>query len=403
MGQGLLPEHFYGQEQALREEVNLRLRMSPCPWWGLGTLQWDGFQLLKGILSIQEMTLILPSGTMIDVPGNTGPALLNLKTVGATRASIYVHLQGGFDVVRVDTGDSAEEGVERVVQKIELSSIPSSATGVQSFKLAEFECGLDAAWSLSPAYIPPSLQVGPSPFFSPALERMSAVVRMFQQLLMVEIEENHLAHESQATAKQCLHGVFTFQAMLVDLQNEIHHHPYDVYRALRTLYIDVCIFSGTQPTELGRPYAHEDIAGSFKGMLDEIERLLKVGRAEIPYVEFVRREGLYICDVEKKSIRRARDVFFLIQKPQVAVDIDVSRVKLASAARIHMVHERALGGIPFQAIKKPPFQHGLSSTVDFYSVTPGQEWDYAVRDGKVALFAAPQLEGTRLYLYWRLE
>jgi len=31
MGQALLPEHFYAQEQALREEVSLRLRMSPVP------------------------------------------------------------------------------------------------------------------------------------------------------------------------------------------------------------------------------------------------------------------------------------------------------------------------------------------------------------------------------------
>jgi len=40
--------------------------------------------------------------------------------------------------------------------------------------------------------------------------------------------------------------------------------------------------------------------------------------------------------------------------------------------------------------------------VEFYSVTPGQEWDHAVRDGQVVLFANPQLAGTRLYLYGRL-
>src|SRR5262249_32093420 len=82
--------------------------------------------------------------------------------------------------------------------------------------------------------------------------------------------------------------------------------------------------------------------------------------------------------------------------------LDVARVKLASESRIHMVHEHALMGIPFTPIEKPPFQHGLSSSVDFFAITSGPEWDYAVRDGKVVLFASPQLEGTRIYLYCRV-
>jgi type VI secretion system protein ImpJ len=401
MGQALLPEHFYAQEQSLREEVSLRLRMSPVPVWGLGTLQWDGFQLLKGIISITEMTLILPSGTMVDIPGNTAPAILNLKDVGATKASIYVHLQSGFDIVHVEAGDLAEE-VERVVQKIELSSNPTSTTGVQSFKLAEFLGGPDGTWSLHPDYLPPSLQVGPSPFFDGYLERMGAVLRTFQQLLMSEIQSNHLSGDSQATARQCLQGVYAFQALLGDLKNEVHLHPYDVFNALRGLYIDVCIFGGAQPAELSRPYVHDDIASGWKALLEEMERLLKVGRQGIPYVEFTRKEGLYVCEINA-NLKRARDVYLLIQKPQVSMRLDVTRVKLASESRIHTVHEHALRGIPFTQLEKPPFHHGLSSSVEFYSVTPGQEWDYAIRDGKVVLFAAPQLEGTRLYLYWRTD
>jgi len=50
---------------------------------------------------------------------------------------------------------------------------------------------------------------------------------------------------------------------------------------------------------------------------------------------------------------------------------------------------------------RPPFHHGLSASVEFYSVQPGQEWDHAIRDGQVILFASPQLAGTRLYLYGR--
>lgn len=409
MGQALLPEHFIAQEQSLREEVYLRFRLSAAPSWGLGSLQWDGFQLLKGIVSIQEMTLVMPSGMLVDIPGNTAPAVLNLKTVGATKAAVYVHLQSASEVVHVETSEIAAEGIERILQKVDISTNPSSATSMQSFKLAEFLCGADGVWSLDLDYLPPSLQVGVTPLFDRYVERMTAVQRTFQQQLMTEVQENHLSGDSQATARQCLRGVYAFEAMLVDLKTEVHHHPYDVYRALRDIYIDVCVWSGTNPG-WARPdtnkdhwaYRHEDLAASFTEMLDEAARLLNVGRQEIPYVEFTRQEGLYVCSLDKK-IKRARDVYFLIQKPQVSARIDVSRVKLAGPSRIQVVHDHALRGIPFTSLEKPPFHHGLSSSVEFYSITPGQEWDHAIRDGQVVLFAGPQLAGTRLYLYGRFD
>ena len=48
MGQALMPEHFYAQEDALREEVALRLRMGSTPGWGIGSLGWNEALLQKG-------------------------------------------------------------------------------------------------------------------------------------------------------------------------------------------------------------------------------------------------------------------------------------------------------------------------------------------------------------------
>ncbi|HVZ37360.1 MAG TPA: type VI secretion system baseplate subunit TssK, partial [Polyangiaceae bacterium] len=100
-------------------------------------------------------------------------------------------------------------------------------------------------------------------------------------------------------------------------------------------------------------------------------------------------------------LRRAKDVYFLVQKPSVSAQLDLRRVKLASESRIQAVHQRALRGIPFERLDSPPFVHGLASTVEFYALRPGEEWDYAVSEGKLVLFEAPQLQGCRLYLYWR--
>ena len=65
--------------------------------------------------------------------------------------------------------------------------------------------------------LPPSLQVGVTPVFDRYIERMTAVQRSFQQQLMSEVQSNHLSGDSQATARQCLRGIYAFEAMLNDL------------------------------------------------------------------------------------------------------------------------------------------------------------------------------------------
>ncbi|HET9953277.1 MAG TPA: hypothetical protein VFQ61_02170, partial [Polyangiaceae bacterium] len=133
-----------------------------------------------------------------------------------------------------------------------------------------------------------------------------------------------------------------------------------------------------------------------------IELLLERGRPEVPYVEFARKEGLLYCDIDK-NVKRAKHVFLLIQKPSVAAKVELSRTKLSSPSRLHAVHERSLTGIPISRIERPPFAQSLSSAVEIYGLSYGQEWDFAVSEGRVVMFDSPVLDGCRVYLYSRVE
>jgi len=400
MGQALLPEHFYAQEQGLREEFSLRFRTQRLPAWGLGSLQWDSFQLLKGIVSIQEMTLVLQSGTLIDIPGNTAPAHLNLNAAGVSRAPVFVHLESGYDVVSAGRGDELEEGIERIVQRISLSTDPYSETAAEVFKLAELECGPDGLWGVSSGYVPPLLQVETSPFMATRVETMKGLVRTLRQVLGNEIRDNYLSAEGLTSAKQCLRGLFEFQALLQDLEHGVHHHPYELFAALRSLYIDVCVYRDVTPSEIERGYSHSDLAGCFSALLDRVAELAESEGRRLPYREFTRKEGMLVCELDAE-MRRARDIFLLIQKPAVSATVDFGRIKLASESRLHVVYEKALRGIPISRMEKPPFHHGLAPTVEFHSISPGVEWDHAVREGRVVMFDGPHLDGCRCYLYWR--
>jgi type VI secretion system protein ImpJ len=402
IGQALLPEHFLAQEESLRDEFRTVVRLTSGPCWGVGALRWDPLELAKGKIKLEELTLLLPSGLLIDVPVNTEPAALDVTSAGST-ASVYLHLQTGFKPVRTaGQGERGEEGIERMVQQIALSTEPSSATSLHAFKLAELRCELDGAWALSAGYVPPLLTVGGNPFFEPARRRVDALVRRLRELLVAEVQQNFLAAEGNAASRIALRGLFGVDALLADLDAGLPLHPYALFSALRALYIDFCVAHDSVPADLNKPYLHDDLAGVFGGLLDRLEAQVSGENRSVPYAEFARRDGLIVGEL-KREVRRARDVFLLVQKPYASTKLDMTRVKLASELRIRQVYERSLKGIPFEHVSNPPFSHGLASTIEFFTVTPGPEWDFAVREGKVVLLDDPDLKGLRFYLYWRDE
>lgn len=402
MGQSLLPEHFYAQETSLRKELYLHLRMLPAPYWGVGSISWDGFQLVNGALSIRELTLILPSGDLIDVPGNSAPPpTFNLAKTGSAKVAVHIHLDSDYEIA-IAGDPSSEDGdnVERIVQRLELSPNPISDTAHQSFKLAEFEKAPDGAWTLSNTYLPPMVRVTHSTFFDATIERMRAISTAFHQVLTEEIKENYLAGESLLASKQALRGLYSFQAFLASMKEEIDYHPFDLHRALMGLYLDVCILREVTPALDKLIYSHEDIGPSFTHLLDALANQVQQSRTAVEYATFVYENQTQVCEIPVAA-KKARKVFWLVQKPRVADKVDVSRVKLASESRVSLVHQLALRGIPWERMESPPFHHPFSAEVEFYQVLLGEEWDHAVREGRIAFFHRAEFDAVRFFLYWR--
>lgn len=400
MGQALLPEHFYAQESGLRQEMHLRLQMGAAPAWGVAQLKWDSFQILEGIVSLQELALVLPSGALVDIPGNTEPASFNLNTTGASKASIYLHLNSGFEVTSEGEGRFGEESIERVVQQITLSSAPYLDTALQSFRLAEFTKDVNGQWNLNANYIPPMLRVGPAPFFEPIIARMRTIGTTFQEVLTSEIQQNYLGGESQLAAKQCLRALFGYINVMANVGKEIQPHPYELFRVLHNFYLDVCVYRDCHPKELAAEYRHDELGATFGELLDLLGDQVQLTRSDIPYTAFELKEGMRVCKLADGA-RRAKDIYWLIQRSQVSERVDTTGLKLAAPSRTELVHQRALRGIPYSPIDNPPFHHTFSTEVEFYALAPGEEWDHAVREGQIAFFDRPDLKDVRFLIYWR--
>jgi type VI secretion system protein ImpJ len=221
-------------------------------------------------------------------------------------------------------------------------------------------------------------------------------------MLVAELHEDFLMAGGNGAGRGALRGVFGLQALLADMRGGMQVHPYHLFTTVRGAYIDLCVLRDVFPSAIEKAYDHDDLVGAFAVLIERLEEQSHINRKTIPYREFQRKDGLLSCELSAET-KKAKNVFLLIQKGQVTGKLDLKRTKVASESRIRLVYERSLQGIPFQHIENPPFQHNLSSTVEFYAITPGQEWDFAVREGKIVLYDGPELQGSRFYLYWRGE
>jgi type VI secretion system protein ImpJ len=404
MGQALLPEHFRAQESSLREDLALRLRLQPMPFQGVGRLRWDPYQLEKGILRLEELTLLLPDGTLVDIPGNTAqPDSFDLNKTDQFQARVHLHLPQGSqheEVVREPSLTQTGDRLERVVRQVLLST-HESEENAWSFPLVEFQKSPDGPWTLASGFLPELLRVSGSPFFEPLLRRITSVTDRLRNALLEEIRMNHLANKSQLAARECLKGYYNFHALLDNVGKDYHPHPFELFRALHALYIEVCMMREVKPEEAVSRYRHGRQGECFQALLEAMERQVNLARTAVTYLPFARKEGLRVCELPPEA-RQGQRFFLLLQKAGVTSPLDVTGLKLASESRLDVVMRDALPGVPFPRLPTLPFHHPFTAEVEFFELRAGEEWDHVLREGRLA-FYHEALKNARAFLYWREE
>ena len=173
MGQTLLPEHLIAQEESIIEESILRFNTIGLPGHGISALKFNDTLLLEGVLSIQSLTLIMPSGLLLNAPGNASISPFNLNATGSVKVSVYCHIiinESEDNVGQVI--DSDEEDIPRIIYKIILSSSQVYPDALEAIKLGEFEKNPEEKWLLTKKFIPQLIQIGKSPFFISEIDNL---------------------------------------------------------------------------------------------------------------------------------------------------------------------------------------------------------------------------------------
>jgi type VI secretion system protein ImpJ len=415
LGQALLPEHFFRQEFALRQEWELRFSQLTPQSWGVGLLEWDDSSIERGFAKVSRLMLVFPRGHIVHIPGNSQPLQYKLDGAKGVDVTLYAHLLSAPDSVRDDEAAGDAAGLELFLQKVELSPERGHPAALDSLALATFHHSPDGIWSRTESYVPPLLLLSSAPaFFRSTVDRTAAIVNRWQDLLAADIETHALATQKVVRAHECLRRSYLLQAFLARIDGESPLRdaeasavspvaPADVYDRLIELYIDVFTYQEEphQPPLLaGRPYDHVALASSFGRVLDELDRRTALPRGQAPYVAFTTTGDVAVVSLPLPA-REAKEVYFLFHRRGPTPREELRGLKLACRPRLETVHRHALKGIPLRRVEPVPFRHAFAPEVEFHQMLPGEEWEHALRQGTIAYFAEGPMREGQAYLYWR--
>ena len=396
----MLPEHLIAQEDSLLTDVALRFKAQGLPFFGIAALNIIDELLDEGLFSIRELAVLTASGTFLSIPGNAEVTPFNLNNPGKTRVSLFLHLldteSGQGRAADIATYD--ESNIPRRLSPIALSSEQDFPGARETFTLAEFIKSPDGTWKFSDEYIPPLLKMGTSPFLQKELKSLSESLENFQYNLYMDAV-TYLSGDALTSVKQCLKGIYATQRLIANILGEVHLHPFFLYEGLLNLYADICFYRGTTPENIAMPYTHNNLAFLYRVIM-LLEKQMQIIKNKPPYLPFQLKDNVFRV-ILPDEVRKASGIYLLVQKNLVIQQLSVADLKLASLSRLPTVHKMALNGITFKKVEHPTFRHSFGAEVEFYLVSEGEEWDYALNERCVTFYNRPEFKDTNFYLFWR--
>ena len=401
IGQPLLPIHFVAQEDSILSHLDFYVQNQAVPFYGIGQLKWDDTLIFQGIVSISKLTVVFPSGEIIDVPENAKISIFDLNKTEKNQVSIYLHLSKDTVEQEINLDMQQEEKVSFSVNQLMLSSEGHHFSTKVSLKLAEFEKDVESRWKLNENYAPPLFTVNNNPFLLSKLFRLKTIIEGFQKELEQESATGKLFEQRTIETKLCLIEVAKLRRLLLNIERNLMTHPFFLYEELSRFLDTLALIYINHPDISLVPYQHEKLALLFSKLIESLVQYVKPKSERLSYLKFEKKEDCYVSERLPQELYQVNELYFVIQPVDAKSRLSLEGLKLASYARLSNVCRFALTGIPLLRLDSAPFNNNFSRFAAVYKIEKDLEWEYAISESKIA-FAFHNLdENVQAFLYWR--
>ncbi len=401
VGQPLLPRHLVSQEDSLLAHSSLSFKYIGIPFYGVGCLRWDDTLLTQGIISISKLTMIFPTGHVVDIPGNATINSLDINKIGKTRITVFLHLMSAVGEQEEYLGSGSEyDKIVFSVNHLELSIESNSHNVTSVMKLAEFEKDLENRWSLCEEYIPPLLTTDDHPFLSRVIMELKTRLDQFHGVLELESTTGQSFEGHTLETKMCLLEIGKMRRLLANMGQQVSSHPYFLYNAFSEYLDTISIMYNDKTNFKILPYQHDKL-GTLFGKLIEALKVDEIGDQNISRIQFEKRDHCYVSEKIPHELQDAKEVYLILQKVEMLGNPNVEGVKLAAYSRLMNTIIFGVQGIGLIRLERAPFNHSFSKRANIYSVERDIEWGHALKEGRLAFNYKDEIKDLQAFLYWR--
>lgn len=433
-GMFLQPQHFQQHDRYLERRADARVNASFPYAWGFLSVSIDEGALAFGKVALTAARGVLPDGTVFDIPGEDPAPLaldvpadardepvvlaLPLSRPGVLESDAEGPSGAGstrFSVAEVSLPDSnAASGRDAVVQIGRLGMRLMLARDAQdafvTLGVARIvERRADNRVVLDAGFVPPLLDVGGNPVLGGAVRELHGLLRQRADALAARLAQPGRAGVGEISDFLLLEAVNRAEPAVAHMARRSVLHPEALYMYLVALAGELATFRDPRRPPAFGEYRHDDLAGSFRPVIDELRRALSsvMEQTAIPIELQDRKYGVRVALIPDIELQRTAS-FVLAVDAQMPGDALRARfptqIKIGPVERIRDLVNLQLPGVALRPLPVAPRQIPYHAGFNYFELETRQSdlWKQLETSGGLAMHVAGEFPGLQLE-FWAIR
>jgi type VI secretion system protein ImpJ len=385
-GMFLRPQHFQQHDRYIENLIESRSGPLRAYSWGLREMKIDHDLLTQGKLSLSLCRGILPDGTPFDVGGEDAPPpILNIPE-NTRDTLVYLSLparrQGTIETDSNDPPEILARYLTRETEVADNNAGNSTAAVLQTGRIhlqlmlehdkrEQFislpiarvvEKRADKNLLLDDEFIPPCLNCRAKPRLHGYLEELHGMLHHRGETLASRITESGRGGAAEIADFMMLQAVNRLQPLFAHLTDINNLHPEEFYRVGIQMAGELTTFtSRTKRPDKIPPYLHEDLQGTFNGLMNSIRQSLSMVLEQnaVSMELQARKYGIHVATLGDKNLLDSGN-FVLAVSAQMSTELlrthFPNQVRVGPVEQIKQLVNSQLPGIALHPLSVAPRQ-----------------------------------------------
>ncbi|HJS03237.1 MAG TPA: type VI secretion system baseplate subunit TssK [Variovorax sp.] len=431
-GMLLQPQHLQQSERHADHARHLLLRTTTPYAWGFAELEIDAAALTLGKLALVRAVGVFGDGTVFDMPA-VDPLPEPIDIPGAMRDEAVVL---ALPLRRAGAREADAEAFEDLVRhRVLETEVPDSNTagertamlqlGALNARLLRAGDATDAWTTLNVARVverrtdnqvqldrvllPPLLDVAGHAVIRGWLDELLGLLRQRGEALAGRMTQGGTGGVAEIADFLLLQTVNRNEAVFAHLAKSAMLHPQRFFEHALALAGDLASFRDARRVARFAPYVHDDLAMSFKPLMDDLRRSLSMvlEQSAIRIDLHDRKHGVRVALIPDVELQRNATFVLAVnaQMPGEALRARFpTQVKIGPVERIRDLVNLALPGVTLVPLPVAPRQIPFHSGANYFELETRNSdlWRQLEQSGGMAMHIAGDFPGLDL-AFWAIR